>query len=154
MCDYSLESIKSRDAVEGEDLVAHRFNTGTVGFISKDDPDCAVCCKSGVEMTCYIEGAFNTGKDWNDIEKVTLTGETPVVFHTLIIEGLRHKDGLILPDGKFLNLQKLLEGMRVTVTKALPKEIVEAAKGEKAFDPDLPSESVTGHCIVAGALVD
>ena len=32
MCDYSLHSINNRLAVEGEDLVVHRFITGSIGL--------------------------------------------------------------------------------------------------------------------------
>ena len=34
MCDYSLAGIPSRLAVEGEQLVAHRFSTGSLGLAS------------------------------------------------------------------------------------------------------------------------
>jgi len=37
MCDYSLMSIPNRLAVKGEELVAHRFRTGTIGFASPSD---------------------------------------------------------------------------------------------------------------------
>jgi hypothetical protein len=37
MCDYSLMGIPNRLAEEGEDLVAHRFPTGSVGFASPRD---------------------------------------------------------------------------------------------------------------------
>ena len=34
MCDYSLAEVRSRLAVEGEDLTVYRFPTGTLGFTS------------------------------------------------------------------------------------------------------------------------
>ena len=34
MCDYSLCGIPNRLAVEGEDLVVHRFSTGSMGLAS------------------------------------------------------------------------------------------------------------------------
>ena len=37
MCDYSLMAIPNRLAEEGEDLVAHRFPTGSVGLASPRD---------------------------------------------------------------------------------------------------------------------
>ena len=37
MCDYSLMGIPNRLAVEGEDLVAHTFPSGSVGFASPRD---------------------------------------------------------------------------------------------------------------------
>src|SRR5713226_5586327 len=37
MCDYSLHSIENRLAVEGEQLVVHRFPTNSLGFASIRD---------------------------------------------------------------------------------------------------------------------
>jgi hypothetical protein len=39
MCDYSLMMVRSRLAVEGEELVAHRFQSGSVGLVSCFDFD-------------------------------------------------------------------------------------------------------------------
>ena len=35
MCDYSLTGIPNRLAVEGEELVVHRFRTGSLGLASR-----------------------------------------------------------------------------------------------------------------------
>jgi len=37
MCDYSLMIVPNRLAIEGEDLVAHKFQSGTTGFVSYSD---------------------------------------------------------------------------------------------------------------------
>ena len=37
MCDYSLMMVPNRLAIEGEELVAHRFQSGTTGFVSCSD---------------------------------------------------------------------------------------------------------------------
>jgi hypothetical protein len=37
MCDYSLMSLPNRLAAEGEELVVHRFSTGSIGFTSTAD---------------------------------------------------------------------------------------------------------------------
>ena len=37
MCDYSLMAIPNRVAVSGDELVVHRFHTGTVGLASASD---------------------------------------------------------------------------------------------------------------------
>lgn len=140
MCDYSLESVKSRDAVNGEDLVLKRFGFGpSKGFASESAPDCAVCCKSGVEMTLHFAGVLQT-RDMSSklTEAEALTGETPVTFFTLTPEfGTGYKDGLITPSGRFVILQHIPEGTRVTITKALPAELLEAAKGEIAFKEEI-----------------
>src|SRR5512142_2737361 len=50
MCNYSLESLKSREAVEGERLVTRRFYTGSLGFVSANQPEVAVCLREGVQL--------------------------------------------------------------------------------------------------------
>lgn len=142
MCDYSLENVKSRAAVDGEDLVIKRFLSGSKGFASESDPTCAVCCKSGVEMTCEIRGEYTTTKvDNTNPQNTVFAGEIPVVFHTLPSDGFLktygYKDGLLTSTGRFLILQSLPEGTRATVTKALPKELTEAARGDTAFEPEI-----------------
>src|ERR1700736_3170740 len=37
MCDYSLMMVRSRLAVEGEELAAHRFQSGSMGLVSRSD---------------------------------------------------------------------------------------------------------------------
>lgn len=50
MCNYSLEVLKSRDAIAGERLETRRFYTGSLGFASAKEPDVAVCIKNGVTL--------------------------------------------------------------------------------------------------------
>jgi hypothetical protein len=163
MCDYSLEGYKSRAAVDGEELVVKQFRSGTMGFVEpranrrktdlgaafREDPtsDCAVCCKPGVEMTLHLRGEFQT----RDLAKKELwgakiekfDGEIPVTFHTLVgASQFSHRDGFMLSNGRFMLVQELKPGTRAIVTKALPKEITEAAKGEKAFKPEIELEQI------------
>jgi hypothetical protein len=37
MCDYSLHSVRTRQAKVGEKLVTHDFGTGTRGFAAPED---------------------------------------------------------------------------------------------------------------------
>lgn len=148
MCDYSLENVKSREAVDGEDLVVRRFISGSKGFVSESDPTCAVCCKSGVEVTCQLSGEFWTSlTDRTSRQTTVFTGETPLVFHTLLpwTGGYGYKDGFLTATGRFLSLQDLEEGTRATVTKALPTQILEAAKGEIAFEPEVRVTPIEAH---------
>ena len=46
MCDYSLHGLPNRLAVEGEELVAHRFITGAIGLTSPAELRRATCCKN------------------------------------------------------------------------------------------------------------
>jgi len=52
MCDYSLQSIRSRAAKVGDKLVTKGFGTGTRGFASVTDPTTAVCVLPGTELAC------------------------------------------------------------------------------------------------------
>ena len=156
MCDYSLESVKSRAATNDEELVVKRFASGSKGFISKADPDCAVCCKSGVEMTLTLNGKFQTrvlkdGVASHDHQDEEFAGEVPVTFHTLVKlppspwgvgQVYGYKDGFILPDGRFMSMQALSDGVKATVTKALPKEIADAAT---QFDADIRMERLPDY---------
>jgi hypothetical protein len=162
MCDYSLEGYKSRAAVDGEELVVKQFPSGSRGFVEPRntdlgaafrDSDCAVCCKDGVEMTLFLHGATlqtrslrENGGLGDDAQDEKLEGETPVKFHTLAkfatktpwgVSQFGYRDGFILPNGRFMLVQALKAGTRATVTKALPKEITEAVKGDVAFKEEL-----------------
>lgn len=51
MCDYSLHTVASRDAVISDVLVSSRFpGTETRGFSALDDPLTAVCLRPGTEL--------------------------------------------------------------------------------------------------------
>ena len=50
MCDYSLQTVRSRPAKVGEKLTTHQFNTCTTGFAAPEDIDTAVCVLPGTEL--------------------------------------------------------------------------------------------------------
>ena len=54
MCDYSLAGVPNRLAVEGEQLVVHRFSTGSVGLASPcsslSSKETAVCIPPGARL--------------------------------------------------------------------------------------------------------
>jgi hypothetical protein len=51
MCDFSLQSVRSRPAKVGDKLVTRDFGTGTTrGFAAADDLGLAVCVMSGTEL--------------------------------------------------------------------------------------------------------
>ena len=51
MCDYSLQSLKSRPAKVGDKLITRDFGTGTTGFAASDDLEVAVCVLPGTELS-------------------------------------------------------------------------------------------------------
>ena len=50
MCDYSLQSIRSRPAKVGDVLTTRDFGTGTRGFAAAEDSAVAVCVLPGTEL--------------------------------------------------------------------------------------------------------
>ena len=50
MCDFSLQSVRSRPAKVGDKLVTRDFGTGTRGFAAAADPGMAVCLLPGTEL--------------------------------------------------------------------------------------------------------
>jgi hypothetical protein len=50
MCDYSLQSVRSRPAKVGDKLTTRDFGTGTRGFAAAEDNAVAVCVLPGTEL--------------------------------------------------------------------------------------------------------
>jgi hypothetical protein len=71
MCDFSLQSVRSRAAKVGDKLVTCDFGTGTRGFAAADDPELAVCVMPGTELAFTREVAcLSAGLlGWEDEDK-------------------------------------------------------------------------------------
>ncbi len=133
MCDYSLMMIHNRLAVEGEQLVAHRFKSGSTGlvslldftnwqtgrpqrlwqklkcyFSSQTDPAPVVCVPPGTRLRLLGFGSC---------EKATFTQISP--------ESSRYRDALLFDNGNTVLLQLLPQGQRVTVLRLSTAESVE-----------------------------
>jgi hypothetical protein len=60
MCDYSLMGIPNRLAQEGEDLITHRFPTGSLGLASPCDLKPKACAPTaGRSFWAALKGFFN-----------------------------------------------------------------------------------------------
>ena len=135
MCDYSLMSLPNRLAVCGEDLVVHRFISGAMGLASPvevcramqkrepahgffaklrqflyppDDPPCtAVCITPGAHLLVrnIPEPIQRMAAIESSIQEVVFTQTDTVGF----------RDTFQFPNGTEILLQKMSEGMRVTV---------------------------------------
>ncbi len=117
MCDYSLAGLPSRLAVEGEQLVVHRFPTGTLGLASpcssvsrwgsaKQTP--AVCVPPGARLLLldipnHLQQQFGVGTT----EEVT--------FVQLSATPYQYRDAVRFNNGRQIRLQELSEGLRVRV---------------------------------------
>jgi hypothetical protein len=153
MCDYSVVAERSRLAVEGEELVAYRFASGSIGLVSPDDAThharesgwrawfsprvspCAVCVPPGARLLL-----------WDLPERIQqLAGVGPAEMVTMVqatyLEG-RHRDGVLFRNHQQVLLQRLSEGQRLTVislSSEEPSEPEPAVRYEPA--PELSSRT-------------
>jgi len=137
MCDYSLRGLPNRLAVEGEELVVHRFPTHSIGLASAADlrpktsvadsdqnlwqrmkniftsiSDCptasAVCVPPGARL--ILKGIpLDLQRKWNIGE------EENVVFVQTSAEVNRYRDAFCFRNGHQVSLQLLREGMSLKV---------------------------------------
>ena len=132
MCDYSLQTVRSRPANVGEKLRTHHFNTCTTGFAAPEDIDTAVCVLPGTELafgrivTCKPRGLFA----W----KPRVIDHTTAIFRQVNKDNPRtHHDALEFPDGQMVLLTDLWEGQEATVLQlpARPATASEAKAQER-----------------------
>ena len=137
MCDYSLAELSNRLAAEGEELVVHRFPTGSVGLASPIDLCACEQAKAQVKRSlwsmfksffesplesipaiCVPPGAVLIGKTFPrellrkwDME--TEEKELSLRFVQTSAEVNRYRDALQLPNGREVLLQDLPPGLRL-----------------------------------------
>jgi hypothetical protein len=137
MCDYSLMAVPNRLAREGEDLVAHRFPTGSLGLASpadlkraidppmparksfwravveffnppKSEPVPAVCIPPGARLELQdISVRLQQELNVSAAERVTFTQISAAVNS--------YRDAVRFGNGREVRLQELREGQRVRV---------------------------------------
>jgi hypothetical protein len=128
MCDYSLQTVRSRPARVGDKLTTHHFNTGTIGFAAPEDANTAVCVLPGTELAfatairCMPCGLFG----W----KTKVLNHTTAIFRQINKDNLHtHHDALEFPDGQIVLLTDLFEHQEATVLQ-LPAQSVAAAEAK------------------------
>ena len=125
MCDYSLQTVRSRPAKVGEKLTTHHFNTCTTGFAAPGDIDTAVCVLPGTELA-FATPVRCSGRGWFGW-KVKVVNHTTAIFRQVNKDNpYTHHDALEFPDGEMVLLNDLIEGQRATVLQ-LPAQPVTAA---------------------------
>ena len=114
MCDFSLQSVRSRPAKVGDKLVTRDFGTGTLGFAAADDPGLAVCVLPGTEIAfsrdvaCLPAGLLG----W----KTQTINHQTAIFRQVNQDRLAaHHDALEFPDGRTVLLTLLCERQTATV---------------------------------------
>jgi len=117
MCDYSLAHFPNRLAVEGEQLVVHRFATRTLGLAPARIgwkqfliPTClpAVCVPPGARLRLYdipedLQRCLGVGA----VEEVTFIEQS--------LEAFTYRDGVRFANGREILLQRLRCGQRAEV---------------------------------------
>jgi hypothetical protein len=120
MCDFSLQSVKSRAAKVGDNLTTRNFGTGTRGFAASEDASIAVCVLPGTELSfsnevaCQSTGLFT----WR---KKLMMHRTAIFRQVNKQRVAAHHDALEFPDGQIVLLTYLCEGQQATVLQ-LPAE--------------------------------
>ncbi len=137
MCDYSLMAVPNRLAKEGEELVAHRFPTGSLGLASpadlkriadppapvrrsfwcavkeffnppKTEPVPAVCIPPGARLELHdIPARLQHELGVGPVEAVTFTQISAAVNS--------YRDAVRFMNGREVRLQELREGQHVRV---------------------------------------
>ncbi len=135
MCDYSLMAVPNRLAREGEELVCHRFPTGSLGLAAPHDVErrpaapahknvwqaireffqppeaeavCAVCIPPGARLLLQdIPARLQAECSVDSAEIVTFT--------QLTASPHSYRDAVRFGNGREVRLQELREGQRVRV---------------------------------------
>ena len=128
MCDFSLQSVRSRPAKVGDRLVTRDFGTGTRGFSALDDRGLAVCIRPGTELAFASEVACLPAGllGW---KSKTIHHKTAIFRQVNKDNPLTHHDALEFPDGKVVLLTDLFEGQEATVLQ-LPAQPATAAEAK------------------------
>jgi hypothetical protein len=132
MCDFSLQSVRSRPAKVGDQLVTRDFGTGTRGFGASNDPGLAVCVLPGTELAfasdvaCLPVGLLG----W---KTKTINHQTAIFRQVNKDKVAAHHDALEFPDGRTVLLTLLCEGQAATVLQlpAKPTTVEESRQQER-----------------------
>ena len=129
MCDYSLQTVRSRPAKVGDKLTTRDFGTGTRGFAAAEDLGVAVCVLPGTELAFSSE-VTKTIPRLLALPMVEELGHATAIFRQVNKnEPWTHHDALEFPDGRIVLLTKLSEGQEATVLQ-LPAQPTTAAEAD------------------------
>jgi hypothetical protein len=120
MCDFSLQSVKSRPAKVGDKLTTRSFGTGTRGFAASEDANVAVCLLPGTELSFSSEVTCQTigFLPWRN----KVMNHTTAIFRQINKQRVAaHHDALEFADGQIVLLTLLAGGQQATVLQ-LPAE--------------------------------
>ena len=122
MCDYSLAGVPNRLAVEGEELVVHRFPTGALGLTSPHTSLARpwfskVLSARVTPAVCVPPGARLLLRDIpKDLQHALGVGEVEeVTFVQQSAEASQYRDAVCFQNGREILLQQLQCSQRVDV---------------------------------------
>ena len=118
MCDYSLAGVPNRLAVEGEQLVVHRFSTGSVGLASP----CSSLSSKETPAVCIPPGARLRLRDIPQALQIGVNATEEVTFVQLSAEAYQYRDAVRFGNGREVLLQCLRCGQHVEVLSLCPGE--------------------------------
>ena len=121
MCDYSLAGIPNRLAVEGEQLVVHRFCTGSLGLASP----CSPLLSKETPAVCIPPGARLRLRDIPQALRLGLNATEEVTFVQLSAEAYQYRDAVRFQNGREILLQRLGCGQQVEVLSLASSDIPE-----------------------------
>ena len=145
LCDYSLAHFPNRLAVEGEQLVVHRFDTLALGLA----PACPTLKQKLFPTTlpavCVPPGARLLLRDIPEHlqQRVGVTAVEEVTFVEQTLEAFRFRDAVRFANGKEILLQHLQRGQRVDVLRVCGSaEEIEPQVEEQDYRHTLPGDRV------------
>jgi hypothetical protein len=117
MCDYSLAHFPNRLAVEGEQLVVHRFATRTLGLAPARCGWKQLLFPSRLPAVCVPPGARLRLYDMpEDLQRRLSVGAVEeVTFIEQSLEAFTHRDGVRFANGREILLQQLTCGQGAEV---------------------------------------
>jgi len=125
MCDYSLQSVRTRPAKVGDRLFTHRFNSGTTSFTAPEDIHLAVCLLPGTELSFAYDVKRSCLWPWT---KNIIPHKTAIFRQVNVDCPTVHHDALEFPDGNMVLLTYLMEGQEAVVLQ-LPATGSKAPQG-------------------------
>jgi hypothetical protein len=159
MCDYSLQGVPNRLAVEGEELITRRFLTGSVGLASSMDIAAAKCPKpqeecrrswwfalkewldpvpelDRVSAVCIPPGAHLFMNHIPEVLrlKYALQAVEDVTFIQMSADAYRYRDAIQFRNGKQVLLQEITVGVRFEVLSLASSQGTEA-EPQRVPDP-------------------
>ena len=155
MCDYSLMSVPNRLAQEGEELVVHRFTTGSIGLATHVEPDPGVVSPRRTFWSALIEffsapqaepvlavcippgATLLLGDIPKRLQRELSVGPTEEVMFTQTGPSYSHRDSVRFRNGRQILLQRLVAGQRVRVLALGQDDGGESPKDQERFSGSL-----------------